>query len=126
MLLDGLLCIKPPQVGHARRAGEPGVGFAEEAAGTCTLLALADTAPSGSLDPGCSIGFRPKGDVALRWLSCETHPAIEYGRPSFTTGTGLDTHGRRGSLYDVAKTYFLFDEEPWETYAMRLALAFIC
>jgi len=53
------------------------------------------------------------------------HPSIERRSTLFTAAAGLDPHGVRDSLDGVAQAYFLLDEEPRKTYAMRLVLGFL-
>jgi hypothetical protein len=53
------------------------------------------------------------------------HPSVERGCPFFAACARLDSHGVSHFLDDIAQTYFLLDEEPRKTYAMRLVLGFL-
>ena len=53
------------------------------------------------------------------------HPSVERSRPFFAAIARLDSHCVSHLLDGVAQTYFLLNEEPWKTYAMRLVLGFL-
>jgi hypothetical protein len=58
-------------------------------------------------------------------LSREMHPSVERGCPFFAASARLDSRGVSYFLDDIAQTYFLLDEEPWKTYAIRPVLRFL-
>jgi len=53
------------------------------------------------------------------------HPSVERGFPFSAASARFDPHGVSHFLDDITQTYFLLDEEPRKTYAMRLVLGFL-